>query len=68
MEARPEPGRTMTLAPGQSIQGNFLVRAPREIIEGDRLEIRMSGLNEKNEIVTQTEWHLVNDRAMRKIG
>ena len=61
MEARPEPGHTMTLAPGQSIQGNILVRAPREILEGDRLEIRMSGLNANNEVVAQTEWHLVND-------
>jgi hypothetical protein len=61
MEARPAPGYTMTLAPGQSIQGNILVRAPREMIEGDRLEIRMSGLNAKNEVITQTEWHLVND-------
>lgn len=61
MEARPAPGQAMTLAPGQSIQGNILVRAPREILEGDRLEIRMSGLNANNEVVAQTEWHLVND-------
>jgi hypothetical protein len=61
MEARPAPGNAMTLAPNQSIQGNIIVRTPREIIEGDRVEIRMSGINVDNEIITQTEWHLVND-------
>jgi hypothetical protein len=61
MEARPAPGYVLTLAPNQSIQGNVLVRTPREIIEGDRIEMRMSGIDENNQIVTQTEWHLVHD-------
>ena len=67
MEARPGPGETLTLQPGQSIQGNMLVRAPREIIEGDRVEIRMSGLNAQNEVLAQTEWHLVNDNEPPEI-
>lgn len=67
MEARPSPGETLTLQPGQSVQGNMLVRAPREIIEGDRVEICMSGLNANNEVVAQTEWHLVNDNEPPEI-
>jgi len=67
MEARPTPGETLTLAPGQSVQGNVLIRAPREIVEGDRVEIRISGLNSKNEVITQTEWHLVNDNEPPEI-
>jgi hypothetical protein len=61
LETKPAPGATMTLAPDQAVQGIIIVRTPRELIEGDRLEIRMSGVNPKKEVVTQTEWHLVND-------
>lgn len=67
LELKPAPGATMTMAPNQAIQGIIIARAPREIIEGDRLEIRVSGLSPENEVVAQTEWHLVNDNTPPEI-
>lgn len=67
LELKPAPGETMTIAPNQAIQGIIIARAPREIIEGDRLEIRVSGLSPENEVIAQTEWHLVNDNTPPEI-
>jgi hypothetical protein len=60
-EAKPAPGDLRKLAPNQSAQGMMIVRTPREIIEGDRVELRMSGVTADNQIVSQAEWQLVND-------
>jgi len=63
VEAKPAPGDIIQIAPNQAVQGVIIVRTPREIIEGDRVELRMSGVNQANEVMAQTEWHLVNDNS-----
>lgn len=61
LQARPAPGQKILLGPNQTIQGVVLIRAPREIIEGDRMEVRFSAVDEGGNVAAQTEWHLVND-------
>ncbi|HEV8623612.1 MAG TPA: hypothetical protein VG034_04085 [Acidimicrobiia bacterium] len=64
MEARPKPGKAVTLRPGEVLRGSVVIRGPQQIVDGSYADVRPMLVTTSGAVFDKSEFFVaVDDRA-----